>query len=530
MSIALDLPAGMVISGEIKPEFVKILTPEALALVASLHRQFEPRRRELLAARVERAKRLDAGEHLDFLAETAAVRAGDWKIAPIPASLECRRVEITGPTDRKMVINALNSGADSYMTDFEDANSPKWANQIEGQINLVDAIRRTISLEQNGKSYHLNEKVATLVVRPRGWHLDEKHVTVDGQRVSGGLFDFALYMFHNAKELLSRGFGPYFYLPKLESHLEARLWNEVFVATQNAVGVPQGSVKATVLIETIVAAFEMDEILYELREHSAGLNAGRWDYIFSCIKKFKVDRDFCLADRAKVTMTAPFMRSYALLLLKTCHHRNAPAIGGMSALIPIKNDPEKNDVAMAGVRADKNRDVTDGYDGGWVAHPGLVPIAMEAFVSVLGDRKNQIDRQRDDIQVSAADLLNFQPEAPITEAGLRTNVNVGIHYLGAWLDGSGAVPIHNLMEDAATAEISRSQVWQWIRSPKGVLEDGRKVTADMVRALVPEELAKVHAVAGNSPSYARAAQIFEHMSTQDAFEEFLTLPLYEELH
>ena len=530
MSIDLPMPNGMQISGQILPEYARILTPAALELVATLHRQFEPRRKALLAARVDRAKRLDAGERPDFLAATKTIREGDWKIAPIPAALECRRVEITGPTDRKMVINALNSGADSYMTDFEDANSPKWSNQIEGQINLIDAIRRTISLEQNGKSYHLNDKVATLVVRPRGWHLDEKHVTVDGERVAGGLFDFALYMFHNAKELLARGAGPYFYLPKLENHLEARLWNDVFVATQTALGVAQGSVKATVLIETIVAAFEMDEILYELREHSAGLNAGRWDYIFSCIKKFKVDRNFCLADRAKVTMTAPFMRSYALLLLKTCHHRNAPAIGGMSALIPIKNDPAKNDIAMAGVRADKNRDATDGYDGGWVAHPGLVPIAMEAFVAVLGDHKNQIERQRDDVQVAAADLLNFQPEAPITEAGVRMNVNVGIHYLGAWLDGSGAVPIHNLMEDAATAEISRSQVWQWIRSPKGVLDDGRKVTAEMVRAMVPEELAKVQAVAGDSPSYAHAAKIFERMSTQEAFEEFLTLPLYEELN
>jgi malate synthase len=530
MSLVLQLPAGMAISGEIKPEYAPILSPAALDLVARLHRQFEPRRQALLAARVERAQRHDAGERPDFLPSTQSIREGDWTIAPIPQALACRRVEITGPTDRKMVINALNSGADSYMTDFEDANSPKWSNQIEGQINLIDAIRRTISLEQNGKSYHLNDKVATLVVRPRGWHLDEKHVTVDGQRVSGGLFDFALYMFHNAKELLARGAGPYFYLPKLESHLEARLWNEVFVTTQEALGVPQGSVKATVLIETIVAAFEMDEILYELREHSAGLNAGRWDYIFSCIKKFKLDREFCLADRAKVTMTAPFMRAYALLLLKTCHRRHAPAIGGMSALIPIKNDAAKNDVAMAGVRSDKTRDATDGYDGGWVAHPGLVPIAMEAFVQVLGDRPNQIDRQRDDVHVNGADLLNFQPEAPITEAGLRMNINVGIHYLGAWLDGAGAVPIHNLMEDAATAEISRSQVWQWIRSPKGVLEDGRKVTAEMVRAWVPEELAKVHAVAGSSPAYARAAEIFEHMSTQDAFEEFLTPPLYEELH
>ena len=529
MSIAT--PDGMEITAEIKPGYDQILTPEALALVAKLSREFEPRRQQLLAARVERARRLDAGERPDFLAETAHIRNGDWKIAPIPKALECRRVEITGPVERKMVINALNSGADSYMTDFEDSNTPNWDNQLTGQINMRDAVRRTISLEQNGKSYKLNDKVATLVVRPRGWHLDEKHVLVDGKRVSGGIFDFALFMYHNAKEQLARGAGPYFYLPKMESHLEARLWNDIFVMTQNELGLPQGTIKATVLIETILAAFEMDEILYELREHSAGLNAGRWDYIFSCIKKFKLDKNFCLADRPKVTMTAPFMRAYALLLLKTCHKRGAPAIGGMSALIPIKNDPEKNEVAMGGVRTDKARDATDGYDGGWVAHPGLVALAMEEFTKVLGDKPNQIDKQRPDVEVKAADLLDFKPEAPITEAGLRYNINVGIHYLGSWLTGNGCVPIHNLMEDAATAEISRSQVWQWIRTPKGVLEDGRKVTAEMVRAMIPEELAKVKEVApnGSDPSYARAAQIFEEMSTSEQFAEFLTLPLYEEI-
>ena len=527
--MALHLPAGMQITGEIKPGFEKILTPEALALVAKLARAFEPRRLELLAARVERARRLDAGERPDFLAATKSIREGDWKIAPIPQALQCRRVEITGPVERKMVINALNSGADSYMTDFEDSNTPNWENQINGQINLTEAVRRTISLEQNGKSYRLNDKTATLVVRARGWHLEEKHVTVDGKRISGGVFDFALYTFHNAAELLARGAGPYFYLPKMESHLEARLWNDIFVMTQNELGLPQGTIKATVLIETILAAFEMDEILYELREHSAGLNAGRWDYIFSCIKKFKLDKNFCLADRAKVTMTAPFMRAYALLLLQTCHKRNAPAIGGMAALIPIKNDPEKNDIAMGGVRVDKARDATDGYDGGWVAHPGLVDLAMGEFTKVLGDRLNQIEKQRPDVQVTAAELLNFQPETPITEAGLRYNINVGIHYLGAWLAGNGCVPIHNLMEDAATAEISRSQVWQWIRSTKGVLDDGRKVTAEMVRAMIPEELAKVKTVAGSGPTYDRAARIFEEMSTAEAFAEFLTLPLYEEI-
>ena len=529
--MTIATPAGMSITAEFKPGYEEILTPGALELVAKLSRAFEPRRQQLLAARAERARRLDAGERPDFLAETAHIRNSDWTIAPIPQALACRRVEITGPVERKMVINALNSGADSYMTDFEDSNTPNWDNQITGQLNMRDAVRGTISLEQNGKTYRLNDKVATLVVRPRGWHLDEKHVLVDGKRVSGGIFDFALFMFHNAKEQLARGDGPYFYLPKMESHLEARLWNDIFVMTQEELGLPRGTIKATVLIETILAAFEMDEILYELREHSAGLNAGRWDYIFSCIKKFKLDKDFCLADRAKVTMTAPFMRAYALLLLKTCHKRNAPAIGGMSALIPIKNDPAKNEVAMGGVRSDKARDATDGYDGGWVAHPGLVELAMTEFVKVLGDKPNQIDKQRLDVNVSAAELLDFKPETPITEEGLRYNINVGIHYLGAWLAGNGCVPIHNLMEDAATAEISRSQVWQWIRTPKGVLEDGRKVTAEMVRAMIPEELAKVKQVApnGDNPSYARAAEIFEQMSTSDTFAEFLTLPLYEEI-
>ncbi|MBU9549434.1 malate synthase A [Burkholderia multivorans] len=530
MSTPITLPQGMAITGEIKPGYEAILTPDALELVASLHRAFEPRRQALLQARVERTKRLDAGERPDFLPETKAIREGDWKVAPLPADLQCRRVEITGPVERKMIINALNSGADSYMTDFEDSNAPSWTNQIDGQINLKDAVRRTISLEQNGKSYKLNDKIATLIVRPRGWHLDEKHVTVDGQRVSGGIFDFALFLFHNAKELIARGSGPYFYLPKMESHLEARLWNDIFVAAQEAIGIPRGTIRATVLIETILAAFEMDEILYELREHSSGLNAGRWDYIFSAIKKFKNDRDFCLADRSKITMTVPFMRAYALLLLKTCHKRNAPAIGGMSALIPIKNDPEANEKAMAGVRSDKQRDATDGYDGGWVAHPGLVPIAMEEFVKVLGDKPNQIGKQRDDVQVEGKNLLDFQPEAPITEAGLRNNINVGIHYLGAWLDGNGCVPIHNLMEDAATAEISRSQVWQWIRSPKGVLDDGRKVTAELVREFAKAELQNVkRSVGGNTQPYERAAAIFEQMSTSEGFTEFLTLPLYEEI-
>jgi len=525
--MSLTLPPGMQISARMDPGFETVLTPEALAFVADLHRAFEPRRRQLLAARVERAQRFDAGERPDFLPATKAIREGDWKIAPLPRALECRRVEITGPVEAKMVINAYNSGADSYMTDFEDSNAPKWANQIQGQVNLMQAVRRTLTLDQNGKHYRLNDRIATLQVRPRGWHLDEKHVLVDGQRVSGGIFDFALFFFHNAKEQLARGEGPYFYLPKLESHLEARLWNDIFVRAQDALGIPQGTIKATVLVETILAAFEMDEILYELREHSAGLNAGRWDYIFSCIKKFRGDPDFCLAERAKVTMTAPFMRAYALLLLKTCHRRGAPAIGGMSALIPIKNDPEKNAVAMAGIIGDKKRDATDGYDGGWVAHPGLVEPAMKEFLAVLGERPNQWDKQLDAFECSADELLDFQPETPITETGLRNNINVGIHYLGAWLSGNGCVPIHNLMEDAATAEISRSQVWQWIRSPKGVLDDGRKVTAALVRTLTAEELAKVKAT-GATGEFDRAAQIFEKMSTDEEFAEFLTLPLYEE--
>lgn len=536
-------PDGVQVLAEIKPSFEHILTFDALHFVAQLSRAFEAKRRALLLERQTRAARLDNGEKPSFLIDTVNIRIANWHIAKLPPALQCRRVEITGPVDRKMMINALNSGADSYMADFEDSNTPSWDNQIQGQINLYDAVRRTISLEQNNKHYSLNEKVATLLVRPRGWHLDEKNILVDGQRVSGGIVDFALYLFHNAKELLALGAGPYFYLPKIESHLEARLWNDIFIMAQQELGLPQGTIKATVLIETILAAFEMDEILYELREHSAGLNAGRWDYIFSCIKKFKNDPEFCLADRAKVTMTSPFMRSYALLLLKTCHHRQAPAIGGMAALIPIKNDAEKNAIAMDGVRKDKARDASDGYDGGWIAHPGLVDLAMAEFKQVLGDAPNQIDKLRPDVEVSANELLIFEPETPITEAGLRYNIHVGIHYLGAWLAGNGCVPIHNLMEDAATAEISRSQVWQWIRSPKGVLDDGRKVTAAMVRDLIAEELIKVKevtvsasvssssssSISENGETYDQAAKIFEAMSISDDFAEFLTLSLYEEI-
>jgi malate synthase len=465
----------------------------------------------------------------DFLPETKAIREGNWSIAPQPADLLDRRVEITGPTDRKMVINALNCGASTFMADFEDANCPRWEMMIDGQINLRDAVRRTITFTQGEKQYALNEKTAVLLPRPRGWHMNEKHLRVDGAEVSGGIFDFALFFFHNAKELLARGSGPYFYLPKMESHLEARLWNDIFTMAQQALGVPHGSIKATVLIETIPAAFEMDEILYELKDHSAGLNIGRWDYIFSCIKKFRVNKDFCLADRSQVTMTAPFMRAYALTLVKTCHKRGAPAMGGMAAQIPIKNDPAANDAAMEKVRADKLREVTDGCDGTWVAHPGLVPIARAVFDQYM-PTPNQYTKQLPEVNFSAKDLLDFQPSAPITEAGLRNNLSVGIQYLGAWLAGNGCVPVFNLMEDAATAEISRSQIWQWIRSPKGQLDDGRKVTAEMVKALVAEELPKVKAYLGDAAwaagRYPEAAAMFEQMCIGD-YNEFLTLPAYE---
>jgi len=517
--------------GRVAPEFAQILTPEALAFIANLHRQFESRRQELLARRAARQKEFDAGKRPDFLPETKKIREQEWIVAPQPKDLLERRVEITGPTDRKMVINALNSGASTFMADFEDANCPTWHNMIDGQVNLRDAVRRTISLEQSGKRYRLNERTAVLIPRPRGWHLDEKHFHVDGRPVSGSLFDFALFFFHNAKELLARGSGPYFYLPKMESHLEARLWNDVFVFSQEELGVAQGSIKATALIETLVAAFEMDEILHELREHSAGLNIGRWDYIFSCIKKFRANPDFCLADRSQVTMTAPFMRAYALLLVKTCHRRGAPAMGGMAAQIPIKNDAAANDAALEKVRQDKLREVTDGCDGTWVAHPGLVPIARQVFDEHMRG-PNQYGRQRADVNVSAKDLLDFQPEKPITEAGLRNNISVGIQYLGAWLAGNGCVPVFNLMEDAATAEISRSQIWQWIRSPKGVLEDGRKVTAELFRQLLAEELPKVRTYLGDTAysagEYEEAARLFDKLIVGD-YVEFLTLPAYQHI-
>ena len=527
MHMSAPLPQGVSITGPISKEFAQVLTPEALGLVARLHRKFESRRQELLARRAARQKEFDGGAKPDLLDSTRRIRESGWVIAPQPKDMLDRRVEITGPTDRKMVINALNSGAFTFMADFEDANCPTWHNMIDGQINLRDAVRRTIGLQHNGRQYRLNETAAVLIPRPRGWHLDEKHVAVDGKPVAGGIFDFALYFFHNASELLARGSGPYFYLPKMESHLEARLWNEIFVLSQEELNIPQGSIKATALIETVVAAFEMDEILWELRSHSAGLNIGRWDYIFSCIKKVRANQDFCLADRAQVTMTAPFMRAYALLLVKTCHRRGAPAMGGMAAQIPIKNDPAANQAAIEKVRQDKLREVTDGCDGTWVAHPGLVPVAKAVFDEHM-PQPNQYSRQRPDVNVTASELLDFQPERPITEAGLRNNISVGIQYLGAWLAGNGCVPVFNLMEDAATAEISRSQIWQWMRSPKGVLDDGRKVTIDLFRKLLAEELGKLKA-ANAEVKYDDAAALFERLIADDHYVEFLTLPAYRQI-
>jgi len=513
-----------------EPGFETVLTPEAVGFIAMLERRFGARRLELLAARTARQARLDAGEKPDFLPETAAVRAGDWKIAPLPEDLKSRRVEITGPTDRKMVINALNSGAYVFMADLEDSNCPTWSNMIGGQINLRDAASRTIAFEDpaTGKSYALKDTIATLLVRPRGWHLEERHILVDGKPMSGGIVDFGLYFFHNHAELKKHGTGPYFYLPKMESHLEARLWNEIFVAAQDALGVPQGTIKATVLIETILAAFEMDEILYELREHSAGLNCGRWDYIFSFIKKFRNRADSVMPDRALVTMTVPNMRAYSLLAIKTCHKRGAPCIGGMAAQIPIKNDPVANDAALNKVKADKEREAGDGHDGSWVAHPGLVPVALDAFNRLM-PTPNQIDRQRDDVTVTAADLLSV-PEGAVTETGVRTNVAVGLRYTEAWLGGNGCVPIFNLMEDAATAEISRAQLWQWTKH--GIrLDDGRPVTAELVRDLLAKECAALKAEMGDTPYAAtrfdQAAKLFADMSLAEDFPDFLTLPAYD---
>jgi len=507
------LPAGVEIRADHDPA---ILSGNALAFVAGLQREFGGRRGELLAARGARQQRLLDGELPGFPEETREVRESEWQVAEAPPDLRDRRVEITGPTDRKMVINALNSGARVFMADFEDANAPTWSNVVEGQQNLIDANERTISLDQNGKSYRLNDEVATLLVRPRGWHLAERHVLVDGEPVSGSLFDFGLYMFHSAKRAIARGSGPYFYLPKLEGHLEARLWNDVFLYAQDALGIPRGTIRATVLIETILAAFEMEEILYELREHSAGLNAGRWDYIFSVIKKFRHRPDFVLPDRSAVTMTVPFMRAYTELLVKTCHRRGAFAMGGMAAFIPNRRDPEVTEAALARVREDKAREAGDGFDGTWVAHPDLVETATAEFDAVLGDRPNQLERQRPEVSVSAEQLLAV-PDTPgeVTEAGIRQNVSVGIRYLAAWLNGSGAAAIDNLMEDVATAEISRSQIWQWIAH-------GR-VDREHVLTTVREQAD----AAPDQPHLGEATKVFEHVALSDDFVEFLTVPAYE---
>jgi len=525
----------MKINGKLTPEFQEIITPEALQFVEQIERSFGQRRRELLQARVERQKALDSGDLPDFLPETANVRAADWKVAPIPDDLQNRRVEITGPTERKMIINALNSGANVFMADFEDANSPTWENMIQGHLNLRDAIERVISLTTpDGKNYKLNEQTAVLIVRPRGWHLDEKHALVDERPVTASFFDFGLYLFHNAQRLRDRGSGPYFYLPKLESHLEARLWNDVFNFAQDELNIPRGTIKVTVLIETILAAFEMDEILYELREHIAGLNAGRWDYIFSVIKKFNKRDDFLLPDRAQITMTAPFMRAYTELLVKTCHRRGAHAIGGMAAFIPSRKDPQVNEAALAKVREDKIRESSDGFDGTWVAHPDLAPAAQEVFDAALKDKPHQKERMREEVNISARDLVNFNiPGGQITEAGLRLNINVALQYMDAWLRGFGAVAIYNLMEDAATAEISRAQVWQWIHHPTASLADGRKISEDLYRQFLPEELEKIKTLYG-SQAYAdsemeSAISLFDRLVTAEHFTEFLTLSAYEKL-
>jgi malate synthase len=522
-----DFGDGVEFRAEVSDRFREILTPEAVSFAVGLQRKFNSRRKDLLEARVARQHRLDAGEKPDFLSETKHIREGDWVVSPLPADLLDRRVEITGPVDRKMIINALNSGAKVFMADFEDSTTPTWDNVIQGQLNLRDAVRRTITFSDptTGKAYKLNETPAILFVRNRGWHLEEAHIFVDGEPMSGSLFDFAMYSFHNAKELLARGSGPYFYLPKLESHLEARLWNEVFVAAEGSLGLPPGSIKGTVLIETILATFEMDEILYELKDHSAGLNCGRWDYIFSFIKKFAGDHTILLPDRSQVGMTTHFMRSYSKLAIKTCHKRGVSAMGGMSAFIPIKSDPVANETALAQVRADKEREATDGHDGTWVAHPGLVPVALEIFNRIM-PQPNQIDKQLDDYTVTAADLLEV-PAGTITEAGLKQNVAVGLGYVEAWLRGIGCVPLFNLMEDAATAEISRAQLWQWVHHG-AVLHDGRPVTAELCEQFIDAELARAHTTvdAKRYEAYEHAAFLMRELIKSPRFTDFLTLPAY----
>ncbi len=522
-------PPGVIIGGPMAPGYDSLLTDDALDFLASLAREFEPRRQLLLGARGERQARLDAGEMPDFLPATREIRESDWTVAAIPADLQDRRVEITGPVDRKMVINALNSGARTFMADFEDSSSPTWPQMVEGQLNMRDAVRRDIDFTApNGKHYSLNEQVATLLVRPRGWHLDEKHLLVDGEVMSGSLFDFGLYFFHNAAELLARGSGPYFYLPKLQSHLEARLWNDVFNFAQDALGIPRGSIRATVLIEHILAAFEMHEILWELREHSAGLNCGRWDYIFSMIKAFRAHPAFVLPDRAQIGMTVHFLSSYSRLVIQTCHRRGIHAIGGMAAQIPIKSDAEANERAIAKVRDDKLREVRNGHDGTWVAHPGLVPVAMAIFDEHM-EGANQIANKRDDVTVTAADLLKV-PEGSITMAGLLDNVGAALRYTEAWIGGQGCVPLNNLMEDAATAEISRTQLWQWVRYPEGRLEDGTDIDRGLVERLIEQEVAQIREESGDGFAARRfdaAAKVLIDLVTQDDLPEFLTTKAYE---
>ncbi len=516
---------GIEIHGAVLPAYTTILTPDALRFVAALVRQFNPRRKELLRLREERQARLNAGENPDFLPETEHIRTGDWKVAPPPPDLLDRRVEITGPVDRKMIINALNSGAKVFMADFEDANSPTWDNCVQGQINLYDAVRRTIEYTSpEGKEYRLNEQTAVLCVRPRGWHLPEKHIYIDGEPAPGALVDFGLYFYHNAHELIRRGTGPYFYLPKLESHLEARLWNDVFVYAQEQLGIPRGTIRATVLIENILAAFECEEILYELREHSAGLNSGRWDYLFSIIRKFRNREDIVLPDRSTLTMTVPFMKAYSELVVQACHKRGIHAIGGMSAYIPRRDDPEANAKAIAQVVADKEREVSEGYDGTWVAHPGLVPVVMEVFNKHM-PQPNQIDKIPQRI-ITAQDLLNF-PRGDITEQGMRTNINVSLRYLDSWLRGTGAAAINHLMEDAATVEISRSQLWQWIQR-KAQLSDGRTITADLFMQMLDEELSAIKASYGATPHRLdEAAAILKRVVLSQEFIDFVTLVAYE---
>ena len=525
----VDLPSVEILA-PITESHADVLSSEAIDFIVDLQRTFNVRRKELLNAREERQRRLDAGERPNFLEETRSIRESKWAVAPMPADLIDRRVEITGPVDRKMIINALNSGARIFMADFEDSSTPTWNNLLDGHINLRDAVRRTITYADpaTGKQYKLNEKVAVLFVRPRGWHLEERHVLVDGEPMSGSIFDFGLYFFHNAQKLVARGSGPYFYLPKMESHLEARLWNDLFIRAEKKIGLPQGTIRGTVLIETILASFEMDEILYELRDHSAGLNCGRWDYIFSFIKKFSNDGQALLPDRVQVTMTTHFMRSYSKLVIKTCHRRNVHAIGGMSAYIPVKSDPVANEKAIAQVRADKEREAGDGHDGTWVAHPGLVPVAQEIFDRLM-PQPNQISKQLPDYNPTAEDLLRV-PEGEITEAGLKQNVAIGLGYLESWLRGIGCVPLFNLMEDAATAEISRAQLWQWIHH-KAKLTDGRVVNIALVESMIDNELKQQKSAvdAERYTAYENAAGLMRDLVRAPKFVEFLTVPAYQRL-